>query len=393
MLQGRDITVIGGGVAGLASALALARQGAAVTVLEQAPGISELGAGIQISPNGAVVLRALGLGESLRTQAVPAGAVDLRNGADGRSVLTLDLASARHPGGYWFVHRADLIAMLERAARDAGVRLRLMQRVTTIEDDGTAAVLCNAQGAAVRAEIVVAADGLHSVGRAMLGGAGGAFFTGQVAWRAVIPEAGDAAPVAEVHMGPGRHLVSYPLRDGRARNIVAVEERADWTEESWYLRDDPANLRRAFAGFGGRVTGWLDRVETVNLWGLFRHPVAPRWSDGRHVVLAGDAAHPTLPFMAQGANMALEDAWVLAAALDAHADDPPRAFAAYQNARHARARRIVATAGRNARMYHLRAPLRPVAHAVLRLGDRIAPRAALRRFDWLYGHDVTRQDV
>jgi salicylate hydroxylase len=214
-------------------------------------------------------------------------------------------------------------------------------------------------------------------------------FTGQVAWRAVLPEAEaeDTAALAEVHMGPGRHLVSYPLRGGRQRNIVAVEERSRWAEESWTLRDDPMDLRLAFETFSPRVRGWLDRVEEVHLWGLFRHPVARHWHGPRTAIL-GDAAHPTLPFLAQGANMALEDAWVLADCLARH-DTPEAAFAAYQRARAARGARIVAASTANARAYHLSSPLRDIAHLGLRIGGRIAPQAALRRFEWIYGMDVT----
>ena len=388
MLKGREITVLGGGVGGLAAATALARRGAAVTVLEQAPEIGEVGAGIQISPNGAAVLHALGLGPALRAASIAAAAVELREGLRGGAVLRFDLARHAHGAGYWLVHRADLIALLERAARAAGVAIRLGARVQGV---GFAPEGVRLDGVAPRrAPLVIGADGLHSVLRAALGGGAEApRFTGQVAWRAVIPETGAAAPVAEVHMGPGRHLVSYPLRGGAARNIVAVEERSGWAAEGWHHRDDPENLRAAFARFGPRVLGWLERVETVNIWGLFRHEVAPRWHVGGQAALVGDAAHPTLPFMAQGANMALEDAWVLAARLDSE-PDPAAALAAYQAARIGRVRRIVAVAERNARAYHLRAPLRPVAHVLLRIGARIAPDAPLRRLDWLYGHDVTR---
>lgn len=188
-------------------------------------------------------------------------------------------------------------------------------------------------------------------------------------------------------MGPGRHLVSYPLRGGRARNLVAVEERGSWAAEGWHHRDDPARLRAAFARFGGPVPGWLAALEEVHLWGLFRHEVVQRWHGGV-CVLVGDAAHPTLPFLAQGANMALEDAWVLSDALirEPTCED---AFRAYQAARDRRVRRTVAAAEGNARAYHLAGPARWVAHRLLGLSGRIAPGLALRRFDWLYGHDVT----
>jgi salicylate hydroxylase len=384
-LIGQSITLLGAGIAGLACARALALRGAEVTVLEQADAIREVGAGLQISPNGAAVLRALGLGEALDRAGTAATGVRLTDGPTAEPVLSMDLRGR----DFRLLHRADLIALLLEGARGAGAELRLLQRIETVDLTGARPRIVTAQGAALTPDLLIGADGLHSHTRAALNGAAAAVFTGQVAWRAVLPEAEaeDTAALAEVHMGPGRHLVSYPLRGGRQRNIVAVEERSRWAEESWTLRDDPMDLRLAFETFSPRVRGWLDRVEEVHLWGLFRHPVARHWHGGRAVIL-GDAAHPTLPFLAQGANMALEDAWVLAGCLARH-DTPEAAFAAYQQARAARCARIVAASTANARAYHLSSPLRDIAHLGLRIGGRIAPQAALRRFEWIYGMDVT----
>ena len=385
-LIGQSITLLGAGIAGLACARALALRGAEVTVLEQADAIREVGAGLQISPNGAAVLRALGLGEALDRAGTAATGVRLIDGPTAEPVLSMDLRGR----DFRLLHRADLIALLLEGARGAGAELRLLQRIETVDLTGARPRIVTAQGAALTPDLLIGADGLHSHTRAALNGGAAAVFTGQVAWRAVLPEAEaeDTAALAEVHMGPGRHLVSYPLRGGRQRNIVAVEERSRWAEESWTLRDDPMDLRLAFETFSPRVRGWLDRVEEVHLWGLFRHPVARHWHGGRAVIL-GDAAHPTLPFLAQGANMALEDAWVLADCLARH-DTPEAAFAAYQQARAARCARIVAASTANARAYHLASPLRDIAHLGLRIGGRIAPQAALRRFEWIYGMDVTK---
>lgn len=390
-LIGRTVTVLGAGVAGLAVARALALRGAKVTVLEQADAIREVGAGLQISPNGAAVLQALGLGPALAAASLRAQAVVLRDGLDGSAVLRMDLARLRPAQGWHFVHRADLIALLLEGAREAGVTLRLLQKVETVDLSGAAPQVRLAQGHEIGAGLLIGADGLHSALRTALNGAAAPFFTHQVAWRAVIPNDPGDAVEAEVHMGPGRHLVSYPLRGGAWRNIVAVEERRRWVEEGWSLRDDPMELRLAFAGFSPRVKGWLERVEDVWLWGLFRHPVARNWfgvlPEGAAAIL-GDASHPTLPFLAQGANMALEDAWALAAALSGH-DGDAAALAAYQAARAPRCARIVQAAEANARNYHLTGARRAVGHAALRLAGTVAPGMALRRFDWLYGFDVT----
>lgn len=384
MLIGRPVIVIGAGVAGLAVARALALRGASVTVLEQSPALTEVGAGLQIAPNGARVLRALGLGDVLDGLAVPAEAIELTDGETGSVIVELPLGA--HPGDFRFVHRADLIAGLEDGARHAGVQIRTGATVTSITP-GTSPTLTLAGGEVVATSLIVGADGLHSKTRETLNGRVAPFFTHQVAWRATLPWDGPAAPTARVFMGPGRHLVTYPLRDGSLRNIVAVEERRKWAEESWSLTDDALALRIAFEDFVPEVRGWLDRIDAPNLWGLFRHPVAARWS-AEGLTILGDAAHPTLPFLAQGANMALEDAWVLADCLGAH-DSDAAAFAAYENRRKARTTRIVEAANANARHYHLSGLKRLVAHSGLRVIRRVAPDALIARFDWLYDHDVT----
>ena len=370
-LRRQPATIVGAGIAGLTVAIALAQRGARVTILERADALRQVGAGLQISPNAGRVLDALGLGAafsdiSLRNR-------ELRiNDASGRNLARLDFVAHRPADAFRVVHRARLVALLEQAAREAGVTIHLDHPVDTLPD----------------VPLLIGADGLHSVVRATLNGREVPFFTGQTAWRAIIPDRAPD-PVVDLFMGPGRHLVSYPL-DESQRNIVAVVERRDWQAEGWSHRDDPQNMRDAFAAFGGPVPGWLADVTETGIWGLFRHDVAATWQDGQRVIL-GDAAHPTLPFMAQGACLAIEDAWVLAACLDADADRP-RALARYQTIRRPRAVAVIAVANANARNYHLTGPARRIAHLGLRAIGAAAPSRLLARYDWIYDHDPTADD-
>ena len=387
-VAGQEVVVIGGGIGGLAAALALARRGARVRVLEQAPALTEVGAGLQIAPNGVAVLAALGLRDAAAPLASVAEAVELRDYRKGRLVARVPLgadAVARYGWPYWQFHRADLLGILAEAAVASGVELRLGVAVVAVASEaGGVRVRC-ADGTEVSAALAVAADGLRSSTRAAHFAGAAPRFTGHVAWRATVE--GRAAPRAtEVTMGPGRHLVSYPLRGGRLVNVVAIEAREMWAAEGWMEPGDPEALRRAFAGWGG-AAALLGAVETCFLWGLFDHPPLPRWTEGR-LALLGDACHPMLPFLAQGATMALEDAWVLAAALD-RATDPAAGLAAYAAARLPRATRVQRAAAGSGRLYHLGPGLREPAQAGLRLASAVAPGLLLRRFDWLFGADVT----
>ena len=383
----RSAIVIGGGIAGLATAAVLGRAGASVTVLEQADALREVGAGLQISPNGMVVLRALGLETELKSRGgVRAQAVSLRDYKRAGEVARLDLARLAADQHYYFVHRADVLDLLKGAAKRAGADIVLGAHVADVIPGDMPEVRLS-DGTTRRAELIVAADGVHSVARGVLNPQSSAFFTKQVAWRAVVPNVIDQGPEARVYMAPGQHIVSYPIRGSAFLNLVAVEERDAWADEGWNHTGDPQELRARFAQFQGDAAQTIGAVTDVSIWGLFRHPVATNWGE-QGVVLVGDSAHPTLPFLAQGANMALEDAWALGRCLNAHQGDA--ALAAYTVMRKARVSRIIKTANGNAWRYHLRhGPVRFGAHAVMRLGSRLTPSLMIKPFDWLYRYDVT----
>lgn len=359
-LAGHKVIIAGGGVAGLSTAVALARAGAKVVVHERAAAISEVGAGLQISPNGMRALAALGLDEPLRRVAVRSSGTQLFDGLGGRSIVQITPS-----GTSYYVHRARLMDVLAQGAADAGVKVVTGSELSPDETD---------------CDLLVGADGVRSALRAALNPGAEPRYTGQVAWRAVITDP-EPVPVARVFLGPGRHLVSYPLHGG-LRNIVACEDRRDWTQDGWSIEDCPKNLRAAFARFPDPVQAWLEQVETVHLWGLHLHPVAKRWQDGRRV-LVGDAAHATLPYLAQGANLALEDAVVLARAF--RGGD----LAAYEAHRKHRTARVVAASAANARRFHLSNPLvRQLAFSALRIREEFRPGAASRGFSWLWDYDA-----
>ncbi|OUS05039.1 hypothetical protein A9Q96_13130 [Rhodobacterales bacterium 52_120_T64] len=383
-IRDEEITVLGGGIAGLASATALAQRGAVVTVLEQATELGEVGAGLQVGPNGVAVLEALGLRETAAAVANVPDAVELLDMASGGEVARLPMGQAavqRWGRPYWQFHRADLLTVLSDGARAAGVDIRLGRQVDTIKD--------------ISASVVIAADGVRSATRSEVFGGQPASFTGQVAWRGIIPAEtlpkGAVKNAATVYMGPGRHLVTYPMRGGTIINFVAVEERNSWADEGWNIPDDPENLRRAFSGAGQDVQSILNAVDETFLWGLFNHPYLPQWTKD-NIALVGDACHPMLPYLAQGAVMALEDAWVLARELDR--SGVTEGLRAYERICKPRATRVQKAAASNATAYHLNSgPSRLVAHAGLKVISRLAPSALLGRFDWLYGEDVTKLDL
>ncbi len=374
-----NIAVIGAGIGGLAAALCLARRGHAVTVYEQAEALREVGAGLQIGPNGMQVLARLGLDAAVLAQATLPESVEMHAVPTGQRVARVtfgDRARARYGQPYVQLHRADLLGVLAEAVEAAGVRINLGTLVDA--------------AALPEADVVVGADGLRSGLRARLCPGVTPAFTGQTAWRALVPaDAGRGLDTGRTHlfMGPYAHLVAYPLRAGRFWNIVAVAEREAWADESWARPADPAEIRAAFTGWPAPVVALLDAVEDAYLWGLFAHGQLPRWQDGQ-IALLGDACHPMLPFLAQGATMAIEDAWVLADCLDRA--PPAQALRAYEAARKPRTARVQAAARRNARLYHLvPGPLRTSFHAGLGILQH-GPGGLLRPFDWLYGKDVTR---
>ncbi|MEM9097999.1 MAG: FAD-dependent monooxygenase [Pseudomonadota bacterium] len=373
----RQARIIGGGIAGLATAIALTRVGWQVTVEEQAPAFTEVGAGLQISPNGARALMALDLFDTVAEKAFRPEAAVMRDGISGFEVLRVPLGEAavsRWGAPYLHLHRADLMACLAQAAEALGVNLKAGVKV----EPGTFQT-----GEGLPLTIIAA-------------GARSGFakrkpeFTGQVAWRALVPSdrlpSDLIAPEATVWAGSGRHVVTYYLRGGALVNIVAVEEREEWAKESWSEPGDPDQLRAAFAGWHPAIETLLEKVDTCFLWGLHDRPVMLVLHPN-NTVLIGDAAHHTLPFLAQGAAMGMEDAVTLAQCLEGR--EVPVALARYTALRRDRVARVYETSRRNAELFHMRDPLqRVLSRGPMVLASRLLPGVAAAQLDWLYGFDV-----
>ena len=387
----RSTIVVGAGIGGLTAALALSRAGREALVLEQAKQIGEVGAGIQLSPNATRVLYSLGLRERLEAVAFVPDAIEARS-SDGRLVMREPLGShavTRFGFPYLHLHRADLHAALSEAvAADPRVEIRLGARCAEVSADASSAraVLAGTEET-LEADLLVGADGIHSVVREALLGSTRPRFTGNVAWRALIPAADLSgvrpAPVAGIWMGAGAHVVVYYVRGGELVNVVAVVEQNGWEVESWSERGNPEELRAIFAGWHPSVTDTLAAVrpDACYRWALLDRPPLSSWSAGR-IVLLGDACHPTLPFLAQGAAMAIEDAASLARCLSDGAL-PGDAARRYEALRKPRTSKVQRVSRLNARIFHMRGRSAAVRNRLLPVVTRRTGFA-----DELYAHDA-----
>lgn len=388
------VIVCGAGIGGLCSALALARGGAQVTVLERSNTLGDYGAGIQLSPNAMHVLRALGLGAPLKKAAFEPEAGILRDYKTGKPLLTTKMKGpyeARYGEKYLNIHRADLHGALSRAALDAGVDIQTGISVTGYIQDATRIKALTTEGA-FEGDILIGADGIKSAIRAQMHPNATPKFSGQIAWRGLV-NASDVppntlTPTANNWLGPGRHFVSYYVRSGALINFVAVMETSKWADEDWRQDGDMGALRKAFSDFDPRVKTLLEACKSCQLWGLFDRPPLTQWTDGRAALL-GDAAHPMLPFIAQGAAMAIEDSWALAHMVFRY-DDATEALRAYQTARVNRANFIQSVSRNNAKLYHLGTPAQKTWRALkFKIAGQI-PMITDSQLDPIFGVNLTR---
>jgi salicylate hydroxylase len=388
----RHVIIAGAGIGGLTAALALARAGLRVTVLDQAPRLEEVGAGIQLSPNASRVLAQLGVAERLRVTAIEPQAIRAMSGGFGREIVRIPLgatAERRYGAPYWTVHRGDLQLALADAVR--ATQDITLQLATRIEDFATHKNGVTVQGRRAgevidaRGMALIGADGIWSTVRERLRRHAPPVFRHRVAWRALVPAPMVAAPWREMMinlwLGQDAHLVHYPVKGGAMVNIVAIVN-DQWKEGGWSATGDRDEIMRHFGRFS-----WCEAARQLVMvpdrwqkWALYDRPSPYRAGSGP-VTLLGDAAHPMLPFLAQGGAMAIEDAAVLAAVLSGGGDNPAKALRAYERARRKRTATAQKAARKQARIYGLTGPEALIRNMVMRAkgGEKL-----LGRYDWLY---------
>jgi salicylate hydroxylase len=390
-----QVIVVGGGLGGLTAAAALHRFGIDAVVLEQAPRLGEIGAGVQLAPNALKVLRALGLEQRAAELGFEPGAHVVRNWK------TADvLAYTPYKGvlrkvfgaDYFGYHRADLHDLLRSAVpADA---IRLASRCTGVREDGGRAIVQLADGSELEADAVIGADGIHSAVRASLFGPSAPRYTGNACWRGMTPTSALPPNLIErdmtVWFGPGASVVHYYIRGGTFINWMAAFESGTWAEESWTAEGTREEAVARFADWHPTIVSLVSRSDRYLKWGLFDRDPLPRWSKGR-VTLMGDACHPMLPYLAQGACMALEDGYAVARALAGGAGDVAGALAAYEQARRERTARVQLLARTRSVENHLRdeAAMRARDERFARVRAEAAAGKHAYGIEWIYEHDVT----
>jgi salicylate hydroxylase len=388
-----DVLIAGAGLGGLTAALALLQRGHRVRVFEQAAELKEVGAGVQIGPNGSRLLIALGLQEAMeRVVCVPIGR-EFRLWNTGQAWPSFDrgvLAVQRFGAPNWTVHRGDFHGVLLDAVRAADPdAVQAGNACVGFEQDGRRATIRLANGEIATGDVLIGADGVHSVIRQQMFGDGRAEFTGIMAWRGLVPM--QRLPeyqrrlYGNAWLGVGGHVVTYPLRRGELLNFVAAIERDDWRVESWTVAGTTAECLRDLAPWHDDVKTIVRNIDTPYKWALLGRQPLDHYAEGR-VCVMGDAAHPTLPFLAQGANMALEDAIIIARCLDTF-PDVTEALRHYEQARLARTAAIVRGSSDNTKRFHNPALGDPAGAAAYIAGEFQREKLS-ERYDWLYQYDA-----
>jgi 2-polyprenyl-6-methoxyphenol hydroxylase-like FAD-dependent oxidoreductase len=390
------VLIAGAGIGGLTAALALLKRGIDVDVYEQAAELKEVGAGVQLSANGTRVLHLLGVAEALRALSCEAVGKEVRLWSTGETWKLFDLGAesiARYGFPYFTVYRPDLLSVLSEAVRrEKRDAIHLGMKVTAFTQGSRVKLQCENREA--EGDALIGADGVHSRVRQALFGADRPAFTGNIAWRGIAPMEKLPSRMARLvgtnWIGPGGHIVHYPLRGGSLMNFVGIRERPDWQTESWSTRGTTAEVLADFRGWNDDIQALIRSIATPYKWALMVREPMPRWSVGR-VTLLGDACHSMLPMLAQGAVMAIEDGYILARCLSEDGNIP-EALAGYEAARRERTRKVVEGSAANAQRFHNPQLADPVE--AKKYVDREWDQSLVaERYEWLFRYDVTQVPV
>ena len=391
--------IAGAGIGGLTAALAALRQGHEVEVYEQASELKEVGAGVQLSANGTRVLYALGVGEELKSLSCEATGKEIRLWNTGETWKLFDLGKVsieRYGFPYFTVYRPDLLDVLARAVRrlKAGA-IHLGRRCVGFTQTDGEVRLDLEDGTTATGDALIGADGVHSPIRQTLFGADKPQFSGIIAWRGIIPmerlPARMERRVGVNWVGPGGHVVHYPLRGGAILNFVGALERSDWQIESWSARGTTEELAADYRGWHEDIQTLIRNIPVPHKWALMARPPMPRWTAGC-VTLLGDACHSMVPFLAQGAVMAMEDGLILARALTELNGDVASRLARYEEARRERTRRAVEGSADNIARFHNRALADPV-RARQYVEREWAGHNVASRYEWLFRYDALTETL
>ncbi len=392
------VLVIGAGIGGLTAAIALLKKGFDVDVYERASELTEVGAGLHLSPNGTKTLYNLGLKEALDRVAVNQTdrEVALWNTGQAWKIANHGTSAASRFGApYLLMHRGDLHALLVQGVKDLKHdAIHVNAKCTGIEQDGAGVTITFENGETVRGDALVGADGFHSAARHTLFGQDNPRFTGYIAWRGLIPI--EKVPQGIAHysaawMGPAGQITLYPVHRGELLNFVGITLRDDWRVESWTVAGSRDECANDFKGWHPAILELIRNIDTPYKWGLFSRDPIPGWSQGR-ITLLGDACHSMLPFLGQGANIAVEDGFVLARCLDASPEDIPAAFARYEAARRPRATRVVLETleqWKKVRHPDIGDPEKAPGY----VEREWSPEKMKGRYDWIFEYDVATTPI
>jgi salicylate hydroxylase len=389
----KRIAVIGGGIGGLTAALALLRRGFDVDVYEQASELREVGAGIQISANGNRVLDALGVFEAIKSVSCEAAGKEIRLWNTGQTWKLFDLGAhsvERYGFPYLTVYRPDLITVLADAVRrEKPDAVHVDARCTAVFQEPDSIRIEFSNGKTATADALIGADGVHSTVRKALFGDDQARFTGIIAWRGTVPmkhlPEHMKRMVGTNWVGPGGHVVHYPVQRGELMNFVGVVERADWRIESWTALGSAEECAHDYKGWNEDVHRMIRGAPQLYKWALVGRPPMELWAQGR-ITLLGDACHPMLPFLAQGAVMAMEDGLILARTFSEYSNIE-EALGRYESARKERTKRAVTGSAENAKRFHN--PRLADAEGAQEYVDREWSEERVRqRYEWLFTYDA-----